>query len=73
MITLSNNRSTANATVPSEPTINDMTAKEALRAHVDQLSLEQQMDFVVAALQLIDNRSMRNTPFAKVQRKAAQC
>lgn len=71
MIALSNNRPTTNAAVTSELTT--QSAKELLRAHVDQLSPAQQMDFVVAALQLIANRPVRSAPFAKSLRKAAQC
>lgn len=73
MIALSNNRPSVNATVASDFSVNEPSAKEALRTHIDQLSIEQQMDFVAAALQLIANRPMRSAPFVKAQRKAAQC
>lgn len=74
MIALSNNRPSVNnpvnpvnttpVTTPDQP-IMHATAKQMLRAHVDQLSMQQQMDFVAAALQLIANRPARNTPFVK--------
>lgn len=34
----------------------DLSAKEALRAHIEQLSLEMQQEFVALALQLIAAR-----------------
>jgi hypothetical protein len=35
---------------------NDVESKEALRAHVDQLSPDKQREFVAVALQLISER-----------------
>lgn len=38
----------------------DLSAKEELRAHIDQLSLEMQCQFVAVALKLIANRPALN-------------
>ena len=60
------------ATQPTHLQCTDLSPKEALRAHVDQLSPAQQREFVAAALGLIATRNMLDEVEETVYRSQPQ-
>ena len=60
------------ATQPTHLHSTNLSPKETLRAHVDQLSLTQQREFVAAALGLIATRNMMDEVEETVSRSQPQ-